>query len=128
MFLRKLITATVVALLLVGCGKHSVTVSEVDFSDEKVYKNGNPYTGVVWSDDKFTWQMTINEGIPTAVTFYHPGGTVAFSIETPSDTTDLRTFDENGTLIPIDTFVERYKDLAEEIPMLLERIKGENDD
>ncbi|MBP5387772.1 MAG: hypothetical protein J6Y97_10365 [Prevotella sp.] len=128
MFLRKLITATVVAILLVGCGKHSVTVSEVEFNDEKVYVDGHPFTGTVWSDDNATWQLTANEGTPTAVTFYHDGGTVAYSMESSSDTTDFRTYDEEGTLIPIDTFVEHYKDLASEIPALLQLIKGESID
>jgi len=128
MFLRKLITATAVAIVLVGCGKHSVTVSEVEFNDEKVYVDGHPFTGTVWSDDNATWQLTTTEGIPTAVTFYHNGGAVAYSMESSADTTDLRTYDEEGTLIPIDSFVVRYKSLATEIPSLLQLIKGESKD
>lgn len=126
MFLRKLITVAVVALLLVGCGKRSVTVHEVEFNDEKVYVDGRPFTGTVWSDDKATWQMTANEGILTAVTFYHSGGSAAYIMESPADTVDMRTFDEDGIRIPVDSFAERYQDLAAQIPALLQLIKGKD--
>ena len=124
MFLRKLTTITVAALLLMGCGKQSVMVSEVDFNDEKVYVDGHLFTGTVWSDDKSAWQLTANDGIPTAVTFYHSGGGEAYVMASPADTVDIRTFDEEGNLIPVDTFAERYKDVAAQIPALLKRIKG----
>ena len=124
MFLRKLITVAVVALLVVGCSKRSVTAHEVEFTDEKVYLDGRPFTGTVWSDDKATWQMTASEGIPTAVTFYHSGGGAAFVMESPADTADMHVFDETGARIPVDSFAERYQDLAAQIPALLQLIKG----
>ncbi len=128
MFLQRLATAAVVVLSLVGCGERSVTVSEVTFSDEKVYVDGKPYTGTVWSDDKHTWELTSSEGIPTAVTFYHDGGQAAYIMDSSADTADMRTFDEGGTRIPADTFAERYKDLASQIPALLRLLKGEIND
>ena len=128
MFLRKLITVAVVALLMVGCGKRSVAVSEVEFKDEKMYVDGHLYTGTIWSDDNTTWQMTANDGIPTAVTFYHSNGAAAYIMDSPADTVDMRTFDEAGTLIPVDSLAERYQDLASQIPMLLKLIKGKGTD
>ena len=113
------------ALVLVSCGKRSLTASEVVFDKERVYADGALFTGTVSSEAPTTWELTVEEGVPTAVSFFHANGTVAYSMSSPTDTTSIHLYEDDGTEIPLDSFVERHKDLAAQIPALLQLIKGD---
>lgn len=122
MYIRKIILAGCLLLLMAGCAEKMRKESEVSFENAQVYLNEKPYTGQVWSDDGTTWCLTATEGTPTAFTLYHNNGQQAFAMTSPADT--LQAFDEQGAPISIDTFAVRYKELARQIPALIQRING----
>lgn len=124
MHFRKLFCVGLLAAIMVSCKQQTATLSQVEFSDNQVYVEGKPFTGVVWSDDHTTWQLTTDNGQVTAFTLYHASGDPAFTMQSPADT--LTAYDESGAIIPIDTFAIRYKELAKQIPQLLQTITGEN--
>ena len=123
MNLRNLIYAILFLMALVGCvGNGSIHVDEVEFRDSLVYFKGSPYTGEVWSTDSL-WCLTVEDGRMTAFKLYHANGAAAFTMASPADT--LQAFDETGTAMSIDSFAVKYKDIADEIPALINRIHGD---
>ena len=90
--------------------------------DSLVYFKGSPYTGEVWSTDSL-WCLTVEDGRMTAFKLYHANGGAAFTMASPADT--LQAFDETGTAMSIDSFAVKYKDIADEIPALINRIHGD---
>lgn len=122
-FRKVLLVGLTVAIM--ACGKQTATRSQVEFIDEQVFANGKPFTGEVWSDDHHTWQLCADEGVVTSFTLYHAEGQTAFTMQSAADT--LTAFDEQGANIPIDTFAIRYKELAKQIPQLLNSISERND-
>lgn len=122
MFLRKIMLSGLICLALSSCHERRTTLSEVQLADTLILEGGKPFSGELWSDDDSTWCLTAKDGRPIAFTLYHPNGTTAFVMQSPADT--LQAFDETGETISIDSFAVNYKQLAEQIPALMERFHG----
>ena len=122
MFLRKIMLSGLICLVVSACHDQRTTLSEVQLTDTLILEGGKPFSGELWSDDDSTWCLTAKNGNPIAFTLYHPNGKPAFVMQSPADT--LQAFDETGEAISIDSFAVNYQQLAEQIPALMERFHG----
>ncbi len=125
MNLRKLFLAGMMVLCFLSCTKTKVTMNDVSCEDALILMKGEPYTGEVWSADTSTWCMQTVDGHISAFTLYHDNGTVAFAMESPADT--LKAFNDAGTPISLDSFAVSYPELSDELPELMEQLKGQSD-
>jgi hypothetical protein len=104
------IAATGLLLWCVSCGPHKASIHEIVMDKENILKNGEPYTGEVWSEDGKSFCLTTRNGEPTKFVMYHLNGQEAVRIDNLSD--DMTVYDETGAVMPIDSFAILYEDLA----------------
>ena len=119
MHLLKQLLAYVAVLCLISCKAGKTRISDVVFTDSLAYVDGSPYSGELWSDDTTSYCLKAEEGRVVSLTMYHDNGQVALSM--PS-TDSLSYYDMKGESIPFDTFMVRYKTLADQVPLLTRRI------
>ena len=119
MRLLKLLLACVAVLCLISCKADKTRISDVVFTDSLAYVDGSPFSGELWSDDTTSYCLMAEEGRVVSLAMYHDNGQLALSMPSADS---LLYYDVNGESIPFDTFVVRYKALAEQVPLLSRRI------
>ena len=116
------------ALLLVccwACGPHQARMHEIAMDKESILKNGEPYTGEVWSDDGKSFCLTTRNGELTRFVMYHLNGREAVCIDNLDD--EMTVYDEGGETISIDSFATQYKELAGTLHELFPEDSAETD-
>ena len=108
-------------LLLCGCADEKTTIGQSEFKDKKVYVDGAPFTGEVWSDDGMTYCLEAEDGDIVSLTLYHSNEAKALTLYAKDS---LKAYTENGDEISLDSFNAAYKPLAKEIPELSGLING----
>ena len=125
MHLLKLLLAFVAVLCLIGCKSEKTYVSQVVFTDSLAYVDGSLYSGELWSDDTTSYCIMAEEGRIVSLTMYHDNGQVALSMPSIDS---LECFDQKGASIPFDSFVARYEELADQVPLLIHRMTPANNE
>jgi len=123
MTIRNFLMTLALLMLLLSCGGKNRHMNDVEFDSEKVYINGVPFNGDVWSDDNHSYCLTSTDGVITSFRLFHNNDSTAISILTDSTST---FYDEEGREIPIDSFKTRYKGIYETLPELVKTIKGDS--
>ena len=116
MYMKCCATAAAFVLMLCGCKESKTTLGQTEFKEKKVYVDGAPFTGKVWSDD---------EGEIVGFTLYHGNSAEALRLYAHGDS--LKAYTENGDEITVDSFNTAYKPLATIIPELAGRITGKSE-
>ncbi len=86
----------------------------------KAQKDGEAYTGELWSLDGKTFKMDFQDGLPVGSTTFHKNGKIA--IQSKSDSGTEIYFDENGMEMDVDDFFKKYEKYIDEIGEQLESV------
>lgn len=125
MYMKCCATAAAFVLMLCGCEESKTTLGQTEFKEKKVYVDGTPFTGKVWSDDSVTFCLEAEDGEIVGFTLYHDNSAEALRLYAHGDS--LKAYSENGDEISVDSFNTAYKPLATIIPELAERITGKSE-
>lgn len=98
----------------------STTIKSVEINKEGIRSEGKPFTGTVWSEDSSTYCLEVKDGSLISYTLFHPNGTPAIKMTT--DSTEMQFFDENGSVMSLESFVNDYGLLADEVTELAQII------
>ena len=116
MTLRKLMMALALPVMALSCGGRMMHISDVTIQDSLMFADGKPYSGDIWSDDEHMYQLTTQDGVLVECRLYHDNDSVA--IEFLNDST-VTFYDDEGTVLPEDSFKVRYKDVSEALAELM---------
>lgn len=83
-------------------------------------KNGEAYTGEVWSLDKKSFVMNFKDGKPVNSITYHKNGKVA--IEADSENGTETYYDEEGIEMDVEAFLKQYEKYLDEIGPQMESV------
>ena len=110
------------AALLASCGQakkaeqtpaDSVTIQNCQFDTDSLmvcYRDGQPYTGTVWTSDVKSARMSFSKGNMTALEYYHPSGALAVRIAVNGSDQKPTYFDPSGKEITEEAFAVLYTD------------------
>lgn len=108
--------------MIVGCNMSKVYMSECTYDsfyhNYRVYKEGKPFDGTLYSDDGNFCIMKVENGRIVECRFYHNNGEVAM-VQTPSPKLsgevlfdyredEVNYYDEDGNALTRDDFMEKY--------------------
>ena len=71
MYMKCCATAAAFVLMLCGCEESKTTLGQTEFKEKKVYVDGTPFTGKVWSDDSVTFCLEAEDGEIVGFTLSH---------------------------------------------------------
>ncbi len=96
---------------------------EIAASDStlKATKNGEDFTGDLWSLDGKSFVMHFKNGKPTGSTTYHKNGKVAIEAKMGNKASELY-YDENGKTLSDSLFLIKYEKYLDEIGPQLESV------
>ena len=120
MTFRNLIIALALPMVVMSCGSRMKHISDMEIRDSMIYADGKPYSGDVWSDDEHVYRLTAREGVVVSCLFYHDNDSVAIEILNDSIVT---YYDDEGEVLPEDTFKVRYKEVCASLADLLSIVK-----
>ncbi len=110
-------------LTILSCQTNtSTTIKSVEIDRNGIRYEGKPYTGTVWSEDSSTYSLSVDEGSLTSYTLYHANGQPAIVITTADSAS--KYYNESGESLTLESFVENYGVLADEVTELAQRIES----
>ena len=83
-------------------------------------KNGEAYTGEVWSLDKRSFVMNFKDGQPVNSITYHKNGKIAIMADSEKGTETY--YDEEGNEMEGDAFLKQYEKYIDEIGPQMESV------
>ena len=119
MTFRNLIIALALPLVVMSCGSRMKHISDMEIRDSLIYADNMPYSGDVWSDDEHVYRLTIQDGVIVNCRLYHDNDSVAIEILNDSIVT---YYDDEGEVLPEDSFKVRYKDVCATLSELMKVI------
>ena len=120
MTIRKLMIALALPVMALSCGGRKMHISDVKIQDSLMFADGKAYSGDIWSEDEHMYQLTVQDGVLVECRLYHDNDSVAIEILNDSTVT---FYDDEGTVLPEDTFKVRYKDVSATLAELMEEIR-----
>ena len=119
MTIRKLFFALALPVVVMSCGSRVKHISDIEIQDSLMYSDGKLYSGDIWSDDGQMYQLTTQDGVLVECRLYHDNDSLAIEILNDSIVT---YYDEEGDVLPEDSFKVRYQDVCLTLSELMSAI------
>lgn len=107
--MKKIILGLIVVLM---CSCDSKIIStDVEFANNEIIYDNQPYTGQVWSKDGKSLVVDVSDGRPIKITLFHKNGNPAIISTKILHDGELKHFDINGYEMTEGEWERKYENL-----------------
>ena len=103
-------------VLLSSCDS-KIKSTDVEFVNNEIIYNNEPYTGQVWSKDGKSLVVEVSDGRPLKITLFHKNGNPAVISTKILHDGELKHFDINGYEMTEGEWERKYEDLLNEVDL-----------
>ena len=103
-------------VLLCSC-ESKIKSTDVEFVNNEIVYNKEPYTGQVWSKDGKSLVVEVSDGRPLKITLFHKNGNPAVISTKILHDGELKHFDINGYEMTEGEWERKYESLLNEVDL-----------
>ena len=103
-------------VFLCSC-ESKIKSTDVEFVNNEIVYNKEPYTGQVWSKDGKSLVVEVSDGRPVKITLFHKNGNPAVISTKILHDGELKHFDINGYEIAEGEWERKYGDLLNKVDL-----------